>query len=111
MHRTAAAAYLLVLLLACAGLYAGAQATSLAREVDNRGDIRSCEQDNLIRSQSSSRDAALEETARLTAKALVAIEEAAPNPRLRKIIRQAQKVQVEFKPTGKRNCAKEFPSP
>ena len=115
--RLKVVAYAILAVIAAGALYQSSQAIHLARTVDHSGDIRACTQENLIRTQSNDRNAALERTAATVVKALSVISESdrtkgdPTNAKLRKIAAEAREIQSSFEPAKITDCEKAFPKP
>lgn len=111
-------AYAAVVVLAAGGLWQAREAQSLARDVDHRGDIRACQQENHIRAEANERNAKLEQTARTTAEALEILSKVDrpangtdTESKLRKLAEKARSIQTEFKPAVIVDCKEIFPGP
>jgi hypothetical protein len=111
------AAYVVVALIAAFSLFQAMAAIDIARDVDYRGDIRACTQENLIKAQSNQRNAVLEQTASLVVDALTVIGDAQrpkgdeTNKELARIAEKARIEQTNFGPAEITDCFKEFPKP
>jgi hypothetical protein len=112
--RRRSVAYAILALVTALSLYQGNEAIKLAREVDYSGDIRACEQENLIKRQSNDRNATLERTAKLVVDALGVISEAEDpktSAELRSIAAEARTIQTQFDPATLIDCKSQFPKP
>jgi hypothetical protein len=98
-------------------LFQSTKAINLARQVDYRGDIRSCQQENAIRREANDRNAELEKTAKLLAESLAILRQVdrgpgeTTNDQLREVSIKARKLQTNFKPARIADCRNEVPSP
>lgn len=112
-----ALAYLLIVVVAGYSAYRSNEAIDVARNVDRKGDLRACNQENLIRSESNERNASLEKTAKLVVRALDIISKAdrfkgdMTNAKLRQVASDAREVQSTFDSAKLADCQAEFPKP